>query len=149
MIRFKFGFPAIAVQSLSLYASATLEATLLPPPAPESAWRQLMDQMAQDSLATYRGIVCEEPDFVPYFRTVTPEQELIKLPLGSRPAKRCPEGCVESLRAIPWIFAWAQCRFMLPAWLGSGVALRRAIESGHKTVLAEMIRQWPFFRARL
>lgn len=149
MIRFKFGFPAIAVQSLSLYASATLEATLLPPPAPEPAWRQLMDQMAQDSLATYRGIVCEEPDFVPYFRTVTPEQELNKLPLGSRPAKRCPEGGVESLRAIPWIFAWAQCRLMLPAWLGSGVALRRAIESGHKTVLAEMIRQWPFFRARL
>ena len=149
MIRFKFGFPAIAVQSLSLYASATLEATLLPPPAPEPGWRKLMDQMTQDSLATYRGIVREEPDFVPYFRAATPEQELGKLPLGSRPAKRRPDGGVESLRAIPWIFAWTQCRLMLPAWLGSGVALRRAIESGHKAVLAEMIRQWPFFRARL
>lgn len=149
MIRFKFGSPAIAVQSLSLYASATLEATLLPPPVPELGWRKLMDQMAQDSLATYRGIVRDEPDFVTYFRAATPEQELAKLPLGSRPAKRRPDGGVESLRAIPWIFAWTQCRLMLPAWLGSGVALRQAIESGHKSVLVEMIRQWPFFRARL
>lgn len=149
MIRFKFGFPAIAVQSLSLYASATLEATLLPPPAPEPSWRKLMDQMTQKSLASYRGIVRDEPDFVPYFRAVTPERELNRLPLGSRPARRNLNGGVESLRAIPWIFAWSQCRLMLPAWLGSGVALRQAINTGHQSLLAEMTREWPFFRARL
>ena len=149
MIRFKFGFPSVAVQSLMLYASATMEATLLPPPEPEQAWRDVMDQLARDSLETYRGIVREEPDFVPYFRAVTPEQELSKLPLGSRPAKRKADGGVESLRAIPWIFAWTQIRLMLPTWLGCGVALGNALKNDQRPVLEEMIERWPFFRARL
>ena len=149
MIRFKFGFPDVAINSLMLYASATLEATLLPPPVPEQSWRDMMDQLASDSLQTYRGMVRDEPDFVPYFRAVTPEQELAKLPLGSRPAKRKPNGGVESLRAIPWIFAWTQIRLMLPTWLGCGVALGNALESGQRDTLEAMISQWPFFKARL
>ena len=149
MIRFKFGFPQVAVQSLMLYASATLEATLLPPPVPEQAWRELMDRLSADSVAVYRGIVREEPDFVPYFRAITPETELGKLPLGSRPAKRKPSGGVESLRAIPWIFAWTQIRLMLPTWLGFGEALQNALECGQRTVLEDMMTNWPFFRARL
>ncbi|WP_422134922.1 phosphoenolpyruvate carboxylase [Endozoicomonas sp. ALD040] len=149
MIRFKFGFPDVAINSLMLYASATLEATLLPPPVPEQSWRDMMDQLARDSLQIYRGMVRDEPDFVPYFRAVTPEQELAKLPLGSRPAKRKPNGGVESLRAIPWIFAWTQIRLMLPTWLGCGAALRNALENGQKETLEEMISQWPFFKARL
>lgn len=149
MIRFKFGFPMVAVQSLMLYASATLEATLLPPPVPEQKWRDVMDQLAADSVKTYRGIVRDEPDFVPYFRAVTPELELGKLPLGSRPAKRKPDGGVESLRAIPWIFAWTQIRLVLPTWLGCGEALSRAVEAGNREVLQEMIERWPFFKARL
>ena len=149
MIRFKFGFPQVAVQSLMLYASATLEATLLPPPVPEQAWRELMDRLSADSVEVYRGIVREEPDFVPYFRAVTPETELGKLPLGSRPAKRKPSGGVESLRAIPWIFAWTQIRLMLPTWLGFGEALQSALQSGQRAVLEDMMTNWPFFRARL
>ena len=149
MIRFKFGFPQVAVQSLMLYASATLEATLLPPPVPEQAWRELMDRLSADSVEVYRGIVREEPDFVPYFRAVTPEMELGKLPLGSRPAKRKPSGGVESLRAIPWIFAWTQIRLMLPTWLGFGEALQNALVSGQRNVLEDMMTNWPFFRARL
>ena len=149
MIRFKFGFPQVAVQSLMLYASATLEATLLPPPVPEQAWREVMDRLSADSVDVYRGIVREEPDFVPYFRAVTPETELGKLPLGSRPAKRKPSGGVESLRAIPWIFAWTQIRLMLPTWLGFGEALQNALECGQRAVLEDMMTNWPFFRARL
>lgn len=149
MIRFKFGFPEVAINSLMLYASATLEASLLPPPVPEQSWRDMMDQLAEDSLQTYRGMVRQEEDFVPYFRAVTPEQELAKLPLGSRPAKRNPNGGVESLRAIPWIFAWTQIRLMLPTWLGCGVALKNALDNGQRETLEEMIAQWPFFRARL
>ena len=149
MIRFKFGFPRVAVESLMLYASATMEATLLPPPEPKQEWREVMDQLAGDSLDTYRGIVREEPEFVPYFRSVTPEQELTRLPLGSRPAKRKPEGGVESLRAIPWIFAWTQIRLMLPTWLGCGVALQNALDDGKRAVMEDMIEHWPFFRARL
>ena len=149
MIRFKFGFPNVAIKSLMLYASATLEATLLPPPVPRQSWRDMMDQLAEDSLQTYRGMVREEEDFVPYFRAVTPEQELAKLPLGSRPAKRNPKGGVESLRAIPWIFAWTQIRLMLPTWLGCGVALKNALANDQKDTLEEMMTSWPFFRARL
>ena len=90
-----------------------------------------------------------EPDFVPYFRAATPEQELAKLPLGSRPSKRNPNGGVESLRAIPWIFAWMQNRLMLPAWLGAGAALRKMIEAGDETTLKEMSKEWPFFSTRI
>lgn len=149
MIRFKLGLPAIAVQSFDLYASAILEANLLPPPAPKQAWRDLMEQAAEESCAAYRAIVREHQDFVPYFRAATPEQELARLPLGSRPAKRNPKGGVESLRAIPWIFAWMQNRLMLPAWLGAGQALQQLINHGHQELLSEMCLQWPFFSTRI
>lgn len=148
MIRFKFGMPDIAEQNLNLYLAAVLEATLLPPPVPRQAWREQMDKLAADGVATYRGVVREHPQFVEYFRQATPEQELGRLPLGSRPAKR-REGGVESLRAIPWIFAWTQTRLMLPAWLGWEAALRNALERGEGEVLREMREQWPFFRTRI
>lgn len=149
MIRFKLGLPAVAVESLDLYASAILEANLFPPPEPKQAWRDMMNQGSEISCEIYRGIVRGEPDFVPYFRAATPEQELSKLPLGSRPAKRNPNGGVESLRAIPWIFAWMQNRLMLPAWLGAGAALRQLIEQGNEALLKEMCNQWPFFSTRI
>ncbi|AEX99955.1 phosphoenolpyruvate carboxylase [Oceanimonas sp. GK1] len=149
MIRFKFGLPQVAIDSLALYASAVLEANLLPPPEPEPEWRTLMNSMAEVSCAHYRSLIRGEPDFVPYFRAATPELELGKLPLGSRPAKRKPDGGVESLRAIPWIFAWTQNRLMLPAWLGAHKGLEQVMEDGHEATLRAMNKGWPFFRARL
>jgi phosphoenolpyruvate carboxylase len=149
MIRFKFGMNGIAIRNLDLYASATLEATLLPPPAPRPEWRELMDEMTKASLAVYRETVCDTPDFVRYLRTVTPETELQMLPLGSRPAKRTRGGGVESLRAIPWVFAWTQVRLMLPAWLGTGRSLNMAMDNGHEALLHEMGENWPYFHAVL
>lgn len=149
MIRFKFGLPEITLASLASYASAILEANLLPPPNPKQEWRDIMDELSEFSCKQYRDIVREEPDFVPYFRAATPELELSKLPLGSRPAKRKPNGGVESLRAIPWIFAWTQNRLMLPAWLGAGAALQHAIKNDKQQQLAEMYRDWPFFNTRI
>ena len=148
MIRFKFGLPDIAEQNLNLYLAAVLEATLLPPPSPEPAWRELMDKLASDGVSAYRAVVREHPQFVDYFRQATPEQELGRLPLGSRPAKR-REGGVESLRAIPWIFAWTQTRLMLPAWLGWEAALNNALQRGEGELLGQMRAQWPFFRTRI
>jgi phosphoenolpyruvate carboxylase len=147
MIRFKFGFPAVALRSLRIYLAAVLEATLLPPKAAEDEWRQLMESMAQQSVKSYREMVRENKDFVPYFRSATPEQELGKLALGSRPARRKANGGIESLRAIPWIFAWMQIRMMVPAWLGADQALAAASQSDKKTMklLAEMYQKWPFF----
>jgi phosphoenolpyruvate carboxylase len=148
MIRFKFGLPGVAEQNLSLYLAAVLEATLLPPPAPTAEWRALMERLAADGVAAYRAVVREHPQFVDYFRQATPEQELGRLPLGSRPARR-RSGGVESLRAIPWIFAWTQTRLMLPAWLGWETALGRAAERGEMRLLHEMREHWPFFRTRI
>ena len=149
MIRFKLGLPEVAINSLSLYASATLEANLLPPPAPKQEWRELMDVLSEVSCEAYRNVVRVDPKFVPYFRAATPELELGKLPLGSRPAKRNPQGGVESLRAIPWIFAWSQNRLLLPAWLGAGEAIQYSINKGHAKLLEDMCREWPFFSTRL
>ncbi|HDS1698721.1 MULTISPECIES: phosphoenolpyruvate carboxylase [Pseudomonas] len=148
MIRFKFGLPGIAEQNLNLYLAAVLEATLLPPPPPQPAWREVMDQLAADGVQAYRGVVRDNPDFVEYFRQSTPEQELGRLPLGSRPAKRRAGG-IESLRAIPWIFGWTQTRLMLPAWLGWETALTNALARGQGELLAQMREQWPFFRTRI
>lgn len=148
MIRFKFGLPDIAEQNLNLYLAAVLQATLLPPPMPDPAWRSLMDELAADGVAAYRSVVREHPQFVEYFRQATPEQELGRLPLGSRPSKRRAGG-VESLRAIPWIFAWTQTRLMLPAWLGWEQALHAALQRGEGARLAEMRAQWPFFSTRI
>lgn len=149
MIRFKFGLPKLAERSLALYASAVLEGMLLPPPVPKQSWRELMTQLAADSCEAYRAVVRHNSEFVPYFRAATPEQELGQLPLGSRPAKRNPSGGVESLRAIPWIFAWSQNRLMLPAWLGAGAALAKAKADEKLAVLEEMQQQWPFFATRM
>ncbi|MBB3166842.1 phosphoenolpyruvate carboxylase [Simiduia aestuariiviva] len=148
-IRYKFGMPKLAVRSLSLYASAILEAMLVPPPEPKPEWRALMDSMANRACATYRSYVREQPDFVRYFRQATPEQELGQLPLGSRPAKRKSSGGIESLRAIPWIFAWTQNRLVLPSWLGFGSALKAALNEDQAALLKDMQQQWPFFRSRL
>ena len=101
--------------------------------------------MSQRGLTEYRAIVREDSMFVPYFRAATPEQELAKLPLGSRPAKRKQDGGVESLRAIPWIFAWTQIRLMLPAWLGSDKALDEAMSGSSAELVKQMYQQWPFF----
>ncbi|MCK3657333.1 phosphoenolpyruvate carboxylase [Pasteurellaceae bacterium Pebbles2] len=149
MIRFKLGLPAVAVGNLDLYASAVLEANLLPPPEPKENWRQIMDELSDLSCNIYRQVVRGDKDFVPYFRSATPEQELSKLPLGSRPAKRNPNGGVESLRAIPWIFAWMQNRLMLPAWLGAGASLRQVIEQGKREQIEDMCNHWPFFSTRI
>ena len=148
-IRYKFGMPTLAVRSLNLYASAVLEALITPPPEPRQEWRELMNQLSDQATEIYRGVVRHNPEFVPYFRQATPEQELSSLPLGSRPAKRKPGGGVESLRAIPWIFAWSQNRMVLPSWLGAMQTIAQNQQGNVSETLEQMRQQWPFFRSRL
>lgn len=144
MIRYKFGMPRVAFNSLCDYVSTTLSSTISPTVQPKQEWRDLIEAMANESLNAYRKVVRDDPNFVPYFRDLTPEQELGKLALGSRPAKRKASGGVESLRAIPWIFAWMQVRLNLPSWLGTTQALQYAIEN-KPDVLQDMLENWPFF----
>ena len=144
MIRFKFGLPGIALRTLELYTCATLEATLLPPPAPSKKWCALMEDLTQCSLASYRNEI-SQPNFLEYFHEATPEQELQRLSLGSRPAKRKSSGGIESLRAIPWVFAWTQTRLLIPAWLGSDSAFEKAIADQQLNLIQEMTQNWPYF----
>ena len=135
----------LAQRSLSIYAGAIIEAIVSPPPEPKQAWRECITELAGMGRDNYRNIVRHDENFVPYFRVATPEQELGKLPLGSRPAKRRPTGGIESLRAIPWIFAWAQTRLVLPSWLGVMKAVKAGLDQGQTEIINEMLAHWPFF----
>ncbi len=150
MIQAKFGLPGLAVRNLELYTTAVLEASLTPPPDPPQAWRDRMDEMTDRACSSYRSIVRDRPDFVPYFRTCTPERELAVLNVGSRPARRPggTDGGIASLRAIPWVLAWTQVRLMLPSWLGVDEALAWA-RAEDAALLREMCRDWPFLRSTL
>jgi phosphoenolpyruvate carboxylase len=149
MIQAKFGLPGLALRTLEIYTSATLDATLTPPPPAPPAWRARMQTLAARSAEAYRRLVYEDPRFIPYFRAATPEAELEGLTIASRPARRRADHGVESLRAIPWVFAWTQTRLLLPSWLGVGEALEEAIDDGALDELRAMYRQWPFFRSTL
>ena len=146
MIRWKFGLPDLAVQTLTGYVQSVMQATLSPVDRPKPEFVDIMDALARDSVKSYRALVNHHPDFVAYFRAVTPEGALGKLPLGSRPAKRKVDGGIESLRAIPWVFAWTQIRLMLPAWLGSDEALSDALRHGSGDLLRTMYSEWTFFQ---
>jgi len=146
VIRAKFTPFGVAIRTLQRYVAATLEATLLPQLQPLPEWRQAMDQLAATSMQSYRKMLREDPRFLSYFHHATPEQELQRLPLGSRPAKRRQQGGIETLRAIPWVFAWTQMRLMLPGWLGADEAVQRALQAGQGAMLHEMYERWPFFR---
>jgi phosphoenolpyruvate carboxylase len=141
MIRFKLGTPAIAKATLSHYLTATLSATEAPPEAPDAAMRERMGALAASSLKAYRDCVRDD-DFVDFFQTLTPEAELAALALGSRPARRAPAGDLDSLRAIPWVFAWTQVRLMLPAWLGADQAFAQLLAN---RAAYDGLRRWPFF----
>jgi len=145
VIEQKFGMPILARHNLMLYTTSVLEATLLPPTQPKPEWIDIMNLMSEKSCEAYRAVVKEQSDFVRYFREVTPEPELGRLMIGSRPAKRKATGGVESLRAIPWMFAWTQTRLILPAWLGVGEGIQEAINQGYLDSLRQMLSQWPFF----
>ena len=148
MIQAKFGTDGIALRTMELYLTASLEAALLPPNPPQPEWRRIMATLSKKSTEAYRGVLTH-PDFVPFFRAVTPEQEFAHLKVGSRPSRRKKDGGLETLRAIPWIFAWTQVRLMLPSWLGVGDALKEALEAGQEAELARLYREWPFFRSTL
>jgi phosphoenolpyruvate carboxylase len=149
MIEEQFGLPEIAVRTLEVYVTSVLRASLATPPPVPSDWRDTMERLAADAHGTYRRIIYDDPRFIEYFRTATPEKEIGLAPIGSRPSRRGGDGGVESLRAIPWVFAWTQTRLLLPSWLGTGEALDAAATRGERERIRSMAREWPFFSATL
>jgi phosphoenolpyruvate carboxylase len=108
-----------------------------------------MDDMSNIASIAYRGNLIKDKNFLRYYYQVTPQKILEQLFIGSRPAKRNKSQNIKNLRAIPWVFAWTQIRFILPAWLGTFEALRFAEKSKNKNVLKDMLNHWPFFYAMM
>jgi phosphoenolpyruvate carboxylase len=149
MLQAKFGLRDIAIRTLEVYTTATLESTVAPRSAPAAEWREWIEEFAARARAGYRSIVYDNPQFLPYFRSATPEPELSSINIGSRPARRKPDDGLGSLRAIPWQFAWTQTRLLLPSWLGVEDAFEEALRRGRRDALHTMYREWPFFTSTI
>ncbi|EOD14169.1 phosphoenolpyruvate carboxylase [Emiliania huxleyi CCMP1516] len=138
----------LAVHTFQSYAISVLEHTISPPKLPTDAQRELMQQLADASAKAFQAQVYQSEDgiFSRYFHAATPTSALASMNLGSRPAKRKAAGGIETLRAIPWVFAWTQTRLHLPVWLGCGAALAERIAGGGLAELRDAYSTWPFFR---
>ncbi len=148
IIQQKYATESLAEYSLGTYIGSVLEATLAPPVKPKKNWRKIMNVMSKISTESYRNNFFNK-NFLRYYFQITPQRLLEQLSIGSRPAKRNKSKDVKSLRAIPWVFAWTQIRFLLPAWLGMYEALNFAIKNKNSNTLKEMLKEWPYFYAMM
>ncbi|MFC3578778.1 phosphoenolpyruvate carboxylase [Sphingomonas hylomeconis] len=147
----KYGTRDAAMTNLEAMASATLLASLEPDqlsPADTKRFGEAMTQLSDTAFHAYRDLVYgdDAQGFRTFFRQMTPLTEIAGLNIGSRPASRTKSDRIEDLRAIPWVFSWAQARVMLPGWYGVGQALEAFPD---KALLKEMAEAWPFFAASL
>ena len=154
IISSKYSNAEVGRNNLEILAAATLDASLLQPSqsAPRREYLTAMDELSNLAFKAYRGLVYETDGFVEYFWSSTVINEIATLNIGSRPASRKKTRAIEDLRAIPWVFSWAQCRLMLPGWYGFGSAVEQWIaEHPDKGMpfLKELYKEWPFFRMLL
>ncbi len=146
IIAAKYGTRESAAINLESITAATLLASLESASlsgASAEKFAATMQDLSRDAFNAYRSLVYETEGFSTFFRQMTPLLEISDLKIGSRPASRSNSQRIEDLRAIPWVFSWAQARVMLPGWYGVGQALRGADQG----LLREMLDAWPFFRA--
>ncbi len=154
VIASKYADPEIGRRNLETMVAATLEATFLDTESRAEAvgYRAVMDVLSAQSHRAYRALVYETEGFADYFFTATPLREIAELKIGSRPASRKPTQQIEDLRAIPWVFSWAQSRVLLPGWYGFGSAVEAWVAQDPKKGMAELkriYRRWPYLRAVL
>ncbi len=154
IISSKYSNPDVGRRNLETLVSATLEATLLQDesPAPDHRFLETMEKLSKSAYAAYRGLVYETEGFERYFWSSTVITEIASLNIGSRPASRGTTTAIGDLRAIPWVFSWAQCRLMLPGWFGFGSAVKAYVAAHPQDgldALKEMHRRWPFFQTLL
>ncbi|MCP3915768.1 MAG: phosphoenolpyruvate carboxylase [bacterium] len=153
IIHDKFGLRGIALRTLELVIGAALERPDAAGDAsgaePAARWGDAVDTLAAESRRVYRALVHDDPDFPSFFQLATPIDVIERLRIGSRPSKRRAMRGVQDLRAIPWVFAWTQSRFVLPGWYGIGSGLAAAKERHGLELLREMQGAWPFFATLL
>jgi phosphoenolpyruvate carboxylase len=150
----KYSNAEVGRRNLETLAAATLEASLLEAdrPPPPADYLAVMEELSEHAFRAYRALVYETEGFDRYFRESTVLEEIASLNIGSRPASRSKKQGIEDLRAIPWVFSWAQCRLMLPGWYGFGAAIEAwtaARPGDGMAMLQEMHDNWPFFRTIL
>ncbi len=147
VISFRYALSAIAHRHLEQITRAVLLSSCRPTAQPvEAEAVTVMSSIAQSSMAAYRDLVTS-PALWPWYAAITPIEQISRLPIASRPVSRSTTGEVafEDLRAIPWVFAWTQTRYIVPGWFGTGKALEAAVQQDHAR-LQRLYQQWPFFR---
>ena len=154
VITAKYANPEMGRRNLEVLVGATLEASLVTSQnkAPPPEFLATMDALSSEAFAAYRGLVYETAGFETYFWESTVISEIAELNIGSRPASRKSSRSIDHLRAIPWVFSWAQCRVMLPGWFGFGTAVLNFLQKDEEKrieLLQRMYRHWPFFRTLL
>lgn len=144
----RYGHRTIAERHLEQLVNAVLR-TSFPEtqPAPNPDWVYVLEQIADSAGRHYRALVNDDSEFLAYFEQATPIEEIARLKIGSRPARRGSIGGIDQLRAIPWVFSWMQSRHTLPGWygLGSAVGEHVAAHPEHLDMLRTMYRDWPFW----
>jgi len=154
VISFRYGSTELARRHLEQVVHAMLQGTAEAEDVCDDesggapAERRLMERVALEAMAAYRWLV-ERRDFWPWYARITPIRHISRLPIASRPVSRkASEVDFDGLRAIPWVFAWTQCRYTVPGWFGLGAAIERL--AGDEAVCAERwrewYRRWPFLR---
>ncbi|MGV6852745.1 MAG: phosphoenolpyruvate carboxylase [bacterium] len=151
VIHRKYSLRAIAMRNFEQTSSAVLLATAAPSPVESRLpqWQTIMQGIAKESRMTYQDLVYKSEGFIDYFRQATPIDVIERMRIGSRPSARRSKMGIENLRAIPWVFAWAQSRHGLPAWYGVGSGLQAACDQYGEESIAEMVRDWPFMNVWL
>ena len=157
VVSFRYSLPPLANRHLEQIVHAVLLASSSKSQvAPPEPWLSCIDRLAATSLQSYRGLVYDDPDFWQFYSQATPIAHISRLPIASRPVSRSEGGAgrnrpvgVESLRAIPWNFAWVQSRYVVPGWYGLGTALEEFVqaEPSGRELLREMYEDWNFFRS--
>ena len=146
----KYSLPELALYNLETVTTAVVQNSLVTNQLDATPnWNELMSRLAKSSRRHYRALVHDNPDLVAFFQQVTPIEEISKLQISSRPARR-KSGArdLSSLRAIPWVFGWTQSRLLLPSWFGVGSALSEELEADPEQLelLRTLHQRWPFFR---
>jgi phosphoenolpyruvate carboxylase len=147
----RYGLRPIALRTFeqNVHAVALAEAGCLGSTTVEPRWIEAITLLAQVSQQAYRALVHDHAGFLEYFQSVTPADVIERMQIGSRPVAREAGGGIEALRAIPWMFAWAQSRHMLPGWMGVGSALAEVVNRLGADLVNEMYAHWPFFATLL
>ncbi|MFD3261609.1 phosphoenolpyruvate carboxylase [Paenibacillus lentus] len=154
VISSRYSLKGIAYRSLEQATSALITAAINAKlhrdnDENEQKWEEISAGISETSLKKYQDLVFREPDFLKYFKESTPLLEVGELNIGSRPSKRKNSDRFEDLRAIPWVFAWTQSRYLFPAWYAAGTGLYQFYQDKEDNlkVLQEMYENFSFFRS--